>query len=53
MYDELINKLNAIQTTDTSTLVKKMTMTQKQVKLERKYLNIIMMNVLLLMNLIN
>ena len=53
MYDELINKLNAIQTTDTSTLVKKMTMIQKQVKLERNYLNKIMMNVLLLMNLIS
>ena len=37
-YNELVKKINAIQTIDTSDLVKnKLAMTQKLVKLKRKY----------------
>ena len=37
-YNELVKKVNAIQTIDTSDLVKnKLAMTQKLVKLKRKY----------------
>ena len=34
-YDKLVKKVSIIQTTDTSTLVKKLSMTQKLVKLEK------------------
>ena len=51
-YDELVKKVNAIQTTNTINLLKKLTMTQKLVKLKRKYLVIIMVNTILLKNLI-
>ena len=51
-YGELIKKVNAIQTTDTSALVKKLTKTQKIKKL-KKLLTMIMMNILLLTNLIS
>ena len=40
-------KVNNIKTTDTSDLVKKLNMTQKFVKFKRKYLIIIMINMLL------
>ena len=53
MYDELYKKVNAIQATDTSNLIKKQTMTQKLVKLKRKYLIMIMINILLLKNFIS
>ena len=36
VYDELVIKVNAVQTTDTSNLVKKLTMTQKLVKLKKE-----------------
>ena len=51
--NEFFKKVNGIKTTDTSDLVKKMTMTQKLEKLERKYLIMIMINILLLMKLIS
>ena len=51
--NEFFKKFNGIKTTDTSDLVKKMTMTQKLEKLERKYLIMIMINILLLMKLIS
>ena len=44
-------KINAIQTIDTSDLTKKLTITQKLMKLKRKYL--IMNNILLFLNLIS
>ena len=34
-YDKLVKKVNIIQTTDTSTLVKKLSMTEKLVKSEK------------------
>ena len=37
-YDELVQKVNAIPTTETSNLVKKLTMTKKLVKLKKKVL---------------
>ena len=52
-YNELIKKVNAIQTTDTSNLVKKLTITQKLVKLKRKYLIMIMIYILLRKHLIS
>ena len=52
-YDKLVKNVNAVQTTDTSNLVKKLTMTQKLVKLKRKYLIMIILNLLLLKNLIS
>ena len=51
-YDELDKKVNNIDTTDTSDLILK-TMAQKLVKLNRKYLIIIMINILFLNSLIN
>ena len=50
VYDELIKKINAIETIVPSHLVKHLTTTQKTQKSERKYL--VMMNMLLLMILI-
>ena len=41
-------KVNAVQTTDTSNLLKKLTVTQKLVKLKGKQLTMIMLNILLL-----
>ena len=35
VYDELVKKVNAIQTTHTSNLVKKLIITQKLLKLKR------------------
>ena len=52
-YGELVKKVNAIQNTDTSRLVKKLTVTQKLVKLKRKLLIMIMLNMSLLKNLIS
>ena len=43
VYNELVN---AIHNTDTSNLVRNLTMTQKSVKLKRKYLRLIMVNIL-------
>ena len=43
-----MKKVNAIQTTGTSDIVKKITITQKSMKLKRKLLIIIMINILLL-----
>ena len=43
-YDELVKKA-VIKTSDTSDLLKKLAMTQKFVKLKRKYLIMIMMKV--------
>ena len=39
MCDELVKKVNAIQTTDTSNLVKKLTITQKTNEIEIKKIN--------------
>ena len=47
----MVKKVNNINTTDTSNLVKKMTITQKLMKLKRKLLFIIMIKILLLKNL--
>ena len=52
-YDELVKKVNDITTIDTSYLLKKLTMTQKLVKLQRKYLIIIMINILLIKSLMS
>ena len=52
-YDELVKKVNDITTINTSYLLKKLTMTQKLVKLQRKYLIIIMINILLIMSLMS
>ena len=52
-YDELVKKVNDITTINTSYLLKKLTMTQKLVKLQRKYLIIIMINILLAMSLMS
>ena len=52
--NELVKKVKNIKTTDTSDLVKKLTITQKLMKLKIKLLLImIMLNILLLKNLIN
>ena len=51
--DELVIKVNNINTTDTSDLVKKLTITQKTMKFKRILLIIIMINILLLKNLIS
>ena len=48
LYNELIKNVNAIQSNDTSDLVKMPTKTQKLKILKRKFL--IMINILLLMN---
>ena len=52
MYDELAKNLNAIQAVNARSLVKNLNMTQKLVKLKRKYLIMILVNILLLKNLI-
>ena len=53
VYEELVKKVNAIQTTYTNNLVKKAE-TQKLLKLKRKYLiMIIIISILLLKNLID
>ena len=52
-YDELVKKVNDITTINTSYLLKKLTMTQKLVKLQRKYLIIIMIDILLIMSLMS
>ena len=50
-FDELVKRVNAIKTTDTSDLVKKLTTIQKVVKLKRKYLiMIIIISILLLID---
>ena len=51
-YNELVKKVNLIQTSDTSNLFKKVTMTQKLMKLKKKLI-IVMINILLLKSLIN
>ena len=54
MYDQLVKKVNAIKTTDTSDLVNNITMTQNRVKLKRNLLiMIIMITILLNKNLIS
>ena len=52
-YDELIDNFNNINTADTSDLVTKLTTTQKIMKLKRKLLVIIIVNISLLENLIS
>ena len=53
-YNELLKKVNNINATDTSGLVKiKLTITQKLMKLKKKLLIMIMIKILLLKNLIN
>ena len=52
-YNELVKRVNNINTTDTSDLVKKLTATHKLMKLKRKLLIIIMIDILLFKNLIN
>ena len=52
-YDELIDNFNDINTADTSDLVTKLTTTQKKMKLKRKLLVIIIVNISLLENLIS
>ena len=49
VYDQLVKKVDAIQTRDNTNLVKELTMTQILMKLKRKLL--IMTNILLLENL--
>ena len=49
----LVKKVNAIQTTETISLVKKLIITQTLLKLKRKLLTMIMLNILLLQNLLN
>ena len=51
--NKLVKKVNAIQTIGTSNLVKKLIKTQKLIKLKRKLLITIMLNILLLKNLIS
>ena len=46
IYQKLVKKFNDFQTTDTSNLVKKLTITQKILKLRRKNLIMIMVNIL-------
>ena len=53
-YNKSVKKLSAVQNADTSNLVKKITMTQKLLKLKRKYIiMIIVASILLLKNLIS
>ena len=52
-YNELVKKVNNINATDTSDLAKRLIITQKLMKLKRKLLIIIMLNIFLLMNLIS
>lgn len=49
VYDQLVKKVDAIQTSDNTNLVKELTMTQILMRLKRKLL--IMTNILLLENL--
>ena len=51
--NKLVKKVNAIQTIGTSNLFKKLIKTQKLIKLKRKLLITIMLNILLLKNLIS
>ena len=44
-YNELVKKVNAIQTTGTSDLVKELTITQNLMKLKRTLLIMIMINI--------
>ena len=53
VHDKLLKKINAIQTNDASNLVKKMTTTQHSLKMKRKYLIMIIINILLHKNLIS
>ena len=53
VYDELVKKVNAIETIDTNDLVKNLTTTQKLIKLKRKLLIKIIISILLLKNLMN
>ena len=54
VYNELVKKVNVIQATDTSNLVRYLTVIQKLVKLKRKFLIIIMIiTISLLQNLIS
>ena len=52
-YDELVIKVNNTSTIDTSYLVKKLSITQKLMKLKIKFLTMIMLNILLLNNIIS
>ena len=53
-YNKSVKELSAVQNADTSNLVKKITMTQKLLKLKRKYIiMIIVASILLLKNLIS
>ena len=47
-YDELVEKVNPIKTTDTSKFVKKVNMTQRLVKLKKKSLIMIIVISILL-----
>ena len=49
-YDELVEKVNPIKTTDTSKFVKKVNMTQRLVKLKKKSLIMIIVISILLQN---
>ena len=49
-YKELVKKVNKISTTNTSDLVKKVTIRQKLMKLKMKLMIMIMLNILLLKN---
>ena len=51
VYDEVIKKVNAIQTTDANNLVKRSDYDTKMLKLKRKYWIMIMINILLHKNL--
>ena len=53
VYDELVKKVNTIETIDTNDLVKNLTTTQKLIKLKRKLLIKIIISILLLKNLMN
>ena len=48
-----LKKTNVLQTTDSSNLVKKLTITQYLIKLKIKFMIMIMINILLLKNFIN
>ena len=53
VYDELVKKVNTIETIDTNDLVKNLTTTQKLIKLKRKLLIKIIISILVLKNLMN
>ena len=53
VYDELVKKVNTVETIDTNDLVKNLTATQKLIKLKRKLLIKIIISILLLKNLMN